>query len=101
MRTLILFAFSLMANIGWRQHSSLTKNQIDKILNADNDHTEWSICNVDSSFFKSDTLRLYNNINYFYQKSNCCKLVTWRFYKKNAFTLSGLEVCKEPPVGVC
>jgi hypothetical protein len=70
-----------------------------KIFMSDDDPTEWVICNQDSSYFKSDTLRLYSNINYFYQKSSCCKLVTWRFYKKNAFTRSDLQVCNEPPTG--
>ena len=99
MKILLLSLFSLIATIGWCQNNVPTKHQMAKVFRTDDDHTEWVICNQDSSFFKSDTLRLYSNINYFYQKSDCCKLIRWDFYKKNAFTFSDLQVCKEPPTG--
>ena len=99
MRILFLFAFSLIVKIGCCQNNIPTKHQIITLFRHDADNTEWVICNQDSSFFKSDTLLLYNNINYFYQKSDCCKLIQWNFYKKNAFTRSNLQVCTEPPLG--
>jgi len=37
----------------------------------------WIICNKDSSFYKSDTLRLYNNESYYYH-SNCCDFVEFQ-----------------------
>ena len=99
MRIPILVVFSLIINVGWCQNNVPTGHQMAKIFRLDNDHTKWTICNQDSSFFKSDTLRLYDNINYFYQKSDCCKLMQWNFYKKDAFICSTLQVCKEPPTG--
>lgn len=99
MKVLFLLMFGSLVNVSWCQNSVLTKHQMAKIFVSDDDHKEWIICNQDSSFFKSDTLRLYSTINYFYQKSNCCKLIKWDFYKKNAFTRSSLQVCTEPPTG--
>src|SRR5437868_3504403 len=99
MRILSLLVFILIVKAGWCQNNVPTKSQIAQVFKPADDKTEWLICNQDSSFFKSDTLRLYGNINYFYQKTDCCKLIEWRFYKKNAFTRSNLEVCKEPPTG--
>jgi len=57
---------------------------------------EWTICNQDSAFFKADIIKLYSNINYFYQISNCCDFVNWTFYKKSAFVQSTSQICKEP-----
>jgi hypothetical protein len=79
MKILLILLFSLIATIGRCQNNVPNKHR------TDDDHIGWVICNQDSSFCKSDTLRLYDNINYFYQKSDCCKLVRWDFYKKNAF----------------
>lgn len=56
----------------------------------------WTICNQDSAYFKADTIKLYNNINYFYQISTCCDFVNWTFYKKKAFIQSCSQICKEP-----
>jgi hypothetical protein len=57
---------------------------------------EWTICNQDSAFFKDDTIRLYSNINYFYQISKCCNFINWTFYEKKAFVQSTSQICKEP-----
>ena len=55
----------------------------------------WAICNKDSAFYKSDTLRLYNNVNFYYY-SKCCDFTDWTFYKKDAFVLTRVQICKEP-----
>jgi hypothetical protein len=98
-KILLLLVFSFMANLCWCQNNVLSKHQMTKIFRPDDDHTEWTICNQDSSFFKADTLRLYDNINYFYQKSDCCRLVQWDFYRKNAFRRPILQICTEPASG--
>ena len=56
----------------------------------------WTTCNQDSAFFKADTIRLYNGINYFYQISSCCNFIEMAFYKKDAFYLRKSQICKEP-----
>jgi hypothetical protein len=99
MKNLFMLVFSLVVKTAWCQAIIPTKHQIAKLFNMDEDNTEWTICNQDNSYLKSDTLRLYNNINYFYQKSTCCKLVQWKFYKKYAFTRLDLQICTEPPTG--
>nr|WP_294944163.1 hypothetical protein [uncultured Mucilaginibacter sp.] len=81
-----------------KQLRRLFKESIDQpskgVISVGN--SEWTICNQDSSYFKSDTVRIYSNINYFYQISNCCNFVNWTFYNKNAFVLSKSQICKEP-----
>ena len=57
----------------------------------------WVICNKDSSFFHSDTILLYNNVNYYYYSDNCCTFIDWTFYRKNAFVQTKTQICKEPP----
>lgn len=52
----------------------------------------WLICNKDSSFYKSDTLYLYDN----YLLQNCCESIGWTFYKPNAFVQNELQSCREP-----
>lgn len=53
-------------------------------------------CNSNSSFFKSDTIKFYNNINYFYQSNECCEFIKWEFYKLNKIAQTELKICKEP-----
>jgi len=99
MRILVLLALTLLTNVGWCQNNVPTRHQMADIFRPDDDNTEWLICNQDSTFFKSDTLRLYNDINYFYQKSDCCKFIKWDFYKKNVFVRCHLQICTEPSTG--
>ncbi len=56
----------------------------------------WIMCNQDSAYYKSDTIKLYNNVNYASQISSCCDFVNWTFYNKNSFIQSYSQICKEP-----
>jgi len=107
MKIILTLIFLLVCiNVGFCQNLSPTRHQVTKLFKSSIDqeskksisvgNSAWTICNQDSAFFKADTLRLYNNLNYFYQISTCCKFILWTFYKKNAFVLSGMQVCKEP-----
>lgn len=49
-------------------------------------YNTWYICNDDNSFFKSDTISLYDNINSALQTKICCDYIKWTFYKKNSFS---------------
>ena len=70
--------------------SQQSKNGISVGSNA------WVICNKDSAFFKSDTIILQSNINYFYQIGDCCDFIEWIFYKQDAYLQKKLQVCNEP-----
>ncbi|MCO5935889.1 hypothetical protein NAF17_10065 [Mucilaginibacter sp. RB4R14] len=109
MKLIFALTFILITNIAYAQKSSPTIKQVYKLLKLSIDQSskksisigsgEWLICNQDSAFFKDDTLRLYDHINYFYQLSKCCDFVGWTFYKKNAFVQSRSQICKEPASG--
>jgi len=61
------------------------------------DSNPWLICNKDSSFYKLDTLYLYDNHNYYYQPENCCDFIGWTFYKTTAIVQREIHICNEPP----
>lgn len=106
MKLIFALTFILITNVGYSQRSSPTIKQVYKLLKSSIDQSSkksisigsgaWLICNQDGAFLKDDTLRLYNNINYFYQLSKCCDFIGWTFYKKNAFVQSRSQICKEP-----
>jgi len=75
--------------------SSIRQNSKSKIQTNSN---PWTICNKDSSYYKSDTLHLYLSNNSQYRNhSSCCDFIDWTFYKKDAFILTKTQICKEPP----
>ncbi|MBD1386113.1 hypothetical protein IDJ75_12540 [Mucilaginibacter rigui] len=106
MKLIYTLTLILIANVGYSQSAAPGVNQVYKLLRSSINQTskksisigsgEWLICNQDSAFFKNDTLRLYDNINYFYQLSKCCDFIGWTFYEKNAFVQSKSQICNEP-----
>jgi hypothetical protein len=101
-----LIVLLLFSSVGLCQNVKPTAHQLSKLFKSSIDQESkksisagngaWIICNQDSSFFKADTLRVYNNVNYFYQLSSCCKFIGWTFYNKNSFIQSDLQICNEP-----
>jgi hypothetical protein len=90
------------------QNSELTKRKLIKILKSSieqdskirirTNSNPWTICNKDSAYYKSDTLRLYlANSSQYRNHSSCCSFIDWTFYKKNAFVLEKTQICEEPP----
>lgn len=56
----------------------------------------WKFNNVDSLYFKSDTLiAIQNKTN---TQNDFCKFIDWTFYQKNTFILGSESLCKEPPL---
>lgn len=105
----LIFILSLIANVGLAQTTIPTKSQVLRAFKKSIDQPEkgkiitnsnpWVVCNKDSSFYKSDTLRLYNNSNYYYS-SHCCQYIDLTFYKKNAFILTRAEMCEGARISV-
>jgi len=55
----------------------------------------WKFNNVDSLYFKSDTLiAIQNKTNI---QNPFCEYMDWTFYRKNAFILGNTSYCEEPP----
>ncbi len=106
MTRLLILTILITGQTAFGQQKQPTKNQLLKIFRSsiqqdsrskiDIGSNPWYICNRDSSFFKSDTIYLFNNINYFYKKNNCCDLVVWTFYKTKSFIQSENQICREP-----
>lgn len=68
-----------------KKNGSITLNSIKS----------WKFNNVDSLYFKSDTLiAIQNKMN---TKEPFCELIDWTFYRKNSFILGNASYCKEPP----
>jgi len=73
---------------------SILQNSKQKVQTNSN---PWTICNKDSAYYKSDTLILYPAISTQYRlHSQCCNFIEWTFYKKDAFVLTRVQICKEP-----
>ncbi len=59
---------------------------------------EWFTKNRDSSFYKDDTLKIYNSSNIMYDTNHYCYFKIWEFARSNKFSQHGIEICHEPPV---
>ena len=104
MRTSIILFFFLVGHTSLGQISNPTKKQVFKILKASikqdskskvsTNSNPWVICNEDSSYFKSDTLKLFPHLND-YPNCRCYCYIDWTFYKKDAFVLTR-EYIDEP-----
>ena len=55
---------------------------------------EWTINNNDSSYYKSDTIRLYQDINYQYEIKTC-HIIKWKKDKRK-FSIHFIDICSEP-----
>ena len=55
---------------------------------------EWQTKNDDSLYYHSDTIKLYKDINHFYN-TETCHLIRWTIDRRN-FKLSKILTCSEP-----
>jgi hypothetical protein len=55
--------------------------------------TRWSACNLDSSFYKGDTINLINDEGY-YLNNKCCTIVDLAFFSKKQFSLHDIQGCQ-------
>lgn len=79
-----------------------TKSQLIKLLTKKTklkgkvyNSTNWFTTVNDSSYRSQNTLVFYNNSNYRYGKL-ICNFVDWNFYKKEAFWVQHVQLCREP-----
>jgi hypothetical protein len=79
MRTLIILLFTISLSFG--QSKGLSKEDILQIL-KENDSKNWTTCDSDSLFYKSEIIYLDN-----IQDFKCWKYVTWRFKSLKEFWL--------------
>ena len=112
MKLIITVLISLLSFSSYSQNTKVTKKNLKRIFsqnangklfnwekkNWDNSLNDahlskykvWQITNEDSSYYKSDTLVLYNyQYAYFKIKSN--KIKEWHFHKKNKIVVSDFD----------
>jgi hypothetical protein len=86
MRTQLLLILLISANIASCQ--SVKESELIGL---------WTTCNDDSLYFKSDTLVLYQDINYRnLAKKQCCHYINWNIPTKKDFKIEDLFACAEP-----
>ena len=56
---------------------------------------EWLSKNDSELYYKTDTIRLHQNINHFYQKEKSCHQIKWTL-AKSSFKISEVNNCTEP-----
>jgi len=103
MRYCIFLFLLVLTSIILGQNPKLLKKEIQERLIESIDKysltNEWYICNKDSSYYLSDTIKIFNHVNYLYDPSNCCSFVCWDFKNKSIFHLREIFICQEPPIG--
>ncbi len=97
--TLIISVF--YSSISFCQDKGQLKKEIENQFKESTEkyslNDSWLICNKDSAYYRADTLKLYNHINYYYDPINCCEFVNWNFENKSRFRLRETKICNEPP----
>ncbi|AXG73071.1 hypothetical protein DVK85_02015 [Flavobacterium arcticum] len=100
MKLLFITFFIFRSSLTYSQSDKITKrilkNSFKKSIRYKdyNDWNDWSgyweTNNIDSTYYKSDTIILINKIG---SPSVGCKFVTWDFYKKNRFYINDINTC--------
>ncbi|MBV4358367.1 hypothetical protein [Pinibacter aurantiacus] len=97
-----IYILLFFGHIAFGQNKYPTKSQLlksltqkTKIKNKINESTTWYTIGDDSTYWNADTLLFYNNENYRNGKL-ICNFIDWNFYKKGAFYVQRIQLCKEP-----
>jgi len=64
-------------------------------IKSENLKGEWTACNKDSLYYKSEKLVLYQDANY-YVEAKCCYYVKWQISSKKKIRLENSFTCTEP-----
>jgi len=101
MRQIELLILLLTSLTSSRQSTYPTTKELKQIFKESEEKygltNLWIACNDDSSYFKSDTVRLFNHVNYYYHSNGCCKFIKWEFQKSLTITFTESRMCVEPP----
>ena len=102
MNRLLVLILIIVGHFAFGQNQYPTKSQLLKHLQKNTkrngrfyNSTKWFTCKNDSTFYKADTLEFFNNSNY-QNKIHVCDFIDWNFYKRKAFWLQKVQLCKEP-----
>jgi hypothetical protein len=100
MRYLVSILLAFFSIFTYGQNAKLLKQKIQNHMqNSIKDPTiadYWMICNTDNSFYKNDTISLFNYGTDLCDTSNCCSFVIWYFLDKTHFFSAETIVCNEP-----
>lgn len=94
------FLYAQYKKVSEKQLLTLFENSINKNYPHDIDSSPWTICNLDSSFYKSDTLKIVNSYKYPYNVGKCCRYMNWSFYKIDSLVQHESNSCNEPTYSV-
>ena len=101
MAKLLFIILLFFGYLGFGQDSYPTKSELFKSLTKETklkrkvyNSTNWFTVQNDSSYQSADTLYFYNNQAFRYEE-HFCEFVDWNFYKKDAFWMQRIQLCKE------
>ena len=96
MRTIILYTFLFLNFNSFSQNENITKIEVENFLQSTLDNSKaWFACNIDSAYYKTDTITFCSSILHLYQK-NCCHHIEWYFSNATKFKLSKTNICHKP-----
>lgn len=102
----ILLLFLLLSSSNMLAQKQVTKKLVEKIFLESKvkiskgsfslpANSSWKFNNIDSLYFKQDTLTAFRYKSG--KHKSPCEAVDWTFYSKNKFILGKESLCKEPP----
>lgn len=88
MNKIILILLIIVSQFSFAQNEKLTQKKITRLFKEDknNNYKDWFSCNLDNTFYKSDTIYLYDNVDYFLEDWKCKKFIRFRFNTKKSFS---------------
>ncbi|UII23974.1 hypothetical protein [Fulvivirga ligni] len=72
---------------------SKVKQFVNKNISHISSRSVYISCNDDSSYYKSDTVRIRQLAKNFYPETGCCQFVEWRMVTNSKFIWSDLSNC--------
>jgi hypothetical protein len=98
---IIILLFLSLPSVGQTNHPTIKelrnsfKTAFKESKEYGNSSSDWSTCNLDSFFYKNDTINLVSDHNYNYH-NNCCEVISWVFYSKKNCYITNSQTCREP-----
>ena len=98
MKTIIVYIFLFLNFISFSQNENISKIEVENFIQSTLENSKaWFACNIDSAYYKTDTITFCSSILHLYQK-NCCHHIEWYFSNATKFKLSKTNICHKPIV---
>ena len=96
MKTIIVYIFLFLNFLSFSQNENISKIEVENFIQSTLENSKaWFACNIDSAYYKADTITFCSSMLHLYQK-NCCHHIEWYFSNATKFNLSKTNICSKP-----